>query len=66
MWFNFLYSFLLAVIVDLPILYLILTFIFTRIRRIAGEKYNVDIKIAVQELIDYGIKLIKNEELISK
>ena len=63
MGFNFLYSFLLAVIVDLPILYLILTLIFTRIRRIAGEKYNADIKIAVQELIDYGIELIRNEEL---
>lgn len=52
MGFNFLYSFSLAVIVCLPILYLILALIFTRIRRIAGEKYNKDIKIAVQGLID--------------
>ncbi len=32
-------------------------------RRIAGEKYNTDLKMAVQELVDYAVKFYKKEEL---
>jgi hypothetical protein len=42
-----------------------LAFISTRRRRIAAEKYDDDLKIAVQDLIDYEIKIIKEEKIVS-
>jgi len=45
------------------LIYLFFTFISTRRRRIAGEKYKNDLRLVVQDLIDYGIKLIKENDL---
>lgn len=47
----------------LPSIYLFLVWMSTRNRRFFGEKYDDNLKKALQDLIDYGLELIKKENL---
>nr|WP_054858331.1 hypothetical protein [Methanobacterium formicicum] len=47
-----------TVIVSIPSFYLYLVWIITKRRKTAGEEYNNDLKILIQEIIDHGAELI--------
>lgn len=55
--------YLIIFLIIFPSSYLFFIWIFSRRRRIAGEKYDKDIKKSVQELIDYGVEFVKKNEL---
>jgi hypothetical protein len=58
-----LYSFLSSLIIGLSGFYFVFSWASTKYRRIAGEKYDTDLKLAVQELVDYAVEFYKTEEL---
>lgn len=57
---------LFLIIIALPIFYLFIVWILMRRRTFFGRKYDDNIKKAVQELIDYGIELLKENNLDPK
>jgi len=63
---QILINILFSVIIGLSGLYLIMAWSFTKRRRIAGERYNTDLKMAVQELVDYVVGFYKTEKLDPK
>lgn len=54
------------IIIAVPSFYLFIVWIIMRRRTFFGEKYDDDIKRAVQELIDYGIELLEKNDLDPK
>jgi hypothetical protein len=56
------YGFLLILSIGL-LVYSMMVWFLTRRRRFYGEKYNDNIKQAIQEVIDYGKELIKKNDL---
>jgi len=58
-----LYSFLSSLIIGLSGTCFAFSWASTKRRRIAGERYNTYLKLAVQELVDYAVKFYKTEEL---
>ncbi|MBF4474905.1 MULTISPECIES: DUF2207 domain-containing protein [Methanobacterium] len=52
-----------TVIVSIPSFYLYLVWIITKRRKTAGEEYNNDLKILIQEIIDHGAELIYEKNL---
>jgi len=63
---NQIYTFFCIIIMFVPSFILIILWLSTRRKHIAGEEHNIQIKKAVQELIDYGIELIRTEDLDPK
>lgn len=63
---SLLYSFLAALIIGLSGSCFAFSWAGTKRRRIAGEKYDVDLKIAIQKLVDCAVKFYKTEKLDPK
>lgn len=58
-----LYSLLSSFIIGLSGFYLTFSWASTKRRRIAGERYNTDLKMAVHELVDYAVEFYRTEKL---
>ncbi len=52
-----------TIIVSIPIFYLFIVWIITKRRKAAGEEYNNDLKILIQEIIDHGTELVYDKNL---
>ncbi|MDI3549430.1 MAG: hypothetical protein PWQ15_532 [Methanobacterium sp.] len=63
---HILYSLLSSLIIGLLGTCFVFSWAGTKRRRIAGEMYNTDLKITVQELVDYALEFYKTEKLDPK
>lgn len=61
--FNFFQYVVSAIVFGIPISYLFIVWLITRRRNYFGKKYDGDIKLAVQCLIDYGVEFVRENDL---
>ena len=64
--FDFFQGVLAIIVIGTPITYLFIVGIITQRRNSFGKKYDGDIKLAVQCLIDYGVEFVRENDLDPK